>query len=541
MRKNRPGALEAACAPFRSGGGPLLALLLLLAGPGLPALAQDDGPANEPALSAVSGRVVDEKDAPLVGARVTLSAQASPKSRPLTGTTGKDGRFRVVGVGPGRWNLTIVTPGYITAHGWVDVPSGAPPAPLAVAMRPNSEVSPGGVEGGNTNTVRMWLEKGNSLLAEGKAAAARGEYQRAVRYLSREEKPQIYRAIARCHFLEGQPAAAVEVLKRALLAEPQDAESRKLLPLVAAQAGQEAAAAEWLARLDREGPDALEAELPMPARRAQPEAPPPPPPEPARAGRVGAYRVVFTERYPGSEVEEVARRWGLSLTDIERVDPTGGHYDLAKESFSVVVPASYRPEKPPGLLVWISPDEDGGLVWPELLPVLEEANLIWVGANQSGNVRPKWTRVGLALDALANLPKLYPLDPGRIYVGGYSGGGRTASTLAFLYPDAVRGTFCMRGVDIYRALPVSDRPGASWPAAFHEPPKAALSELRQHHRFVLLTGEVDFNRAQTKAVARELRAQGFEHITYLETPGASHYTDLVPDVFRQVVTALDGR
>jgi pimeloyl-ACP methyl ester carboxylesterase len=351
----------------------------------------------------------------------------------------------------------------------------------------------------------------------------------------------VYRAIARCHFLEGQPPAAVEALKRALLAVPGDVETRQLLPLVAAQAGEQAATAAWLARLDREGPDTLAAELPEPASRRRAELPPPPPPEPALPGRLGAYQVFFTERHPLSDVSEVARRWGLAMADIEKGDPTGGRYDLAKESFSVVVPATFRPERPAGALVWISPVEQGGLQWPELLPILEERNLIWIGANQSGNTRPKWTRVGLALDALANLPKLYALNAERLYVGGYSGGGRTAATLAFLYPDAVRGTFCMRGVDTYRSLPVSDRPGAHWPAAFREPAKPVLRQLQQHHRFVLLTGEVDYNRAQTKVIARDLRAQGFEHVTYLETPGASHYSDLGPEVFRQVLEALDRR
>jgi len=226
---------------------------------------------------------------------------------------------------------------------------------------------------------------------------------------------------------------------------------------------------------------------------------------------------------------------------VQKADSTAGRYELAKESFSLRVPEGYRPERPAGLMVWISPTPFGGTRRPEVQKVLDEKNMIWVGANNSGNTRPKWTRISLALDALTNVPKLYAIDPRRIYVGGYSGGGRTAATLGFLYPDAVRGVFCMMGVDTYRSIAVPDRPGTHWPPAFKEPSRAALKQAKSDLYWALLTGELDFNRAQTKAVYKDLKSLGFEHLSYLEMPASSHYSGLSGEGLAKAVDALDGK
>ena len=40
---------------------------------------------------------------------------------------------------------------------------------------------------------------------------------------------------------------------------------------------------------------------------------------------------------------------------------------------------------------------------------------------------------------------------------------------------------------------------------------------------MLLTGELDFNRAQTRKTYLKMLDDGFEHVLYLQVPGASHY------------------
>ena len=119
----------------------------------------------------------------------------------------------------------------------------------------------------------------------------------------------------------------------------------------------------------------------------------------------------------------------------------------------------------------------------------------------SGNTRLPWNRVGLALDAAYNAARYYEIDPERVYVGGYSGGGRIATALTLFYPEVFRGGLFVYGVDFYRRISVPDRPGSDWLPWFPVPPKATLSQLRDDSRLVLLTGDRDFNRLQTETVA----------------------------------------
>lgn len=494
------------------------------------------------------GVVRDDDGKPLAEARVTLRLDSAPEAGPPTATTDKKGRWALIGLVGGRWRLTIEREGFDTVQGWLQVADQGPSPSSEVRMHPLSEVLPMGVES-NPRVVYDWLDKGNTLLGQGKAAEARAEYEKAVRHLAGAEQSQIWRSIARTHFLEGQHEAALTALKRAVLAAPEDGEARRLLAELAAGRDHGEEAQGWLARLDREGPEPLAEEL-GPAFEPSPEVRAywaeldrllGAPAEPPQADRLGSYKTVFRERSPLSGIEVFAQRYGLELAEIERHDSTGGRYDLAQESFEVVVPESYRRERPAGLLVWVSPGDFGGDQRPEILQALADLNLIWVGANRSGNPRPKWTRMGLALDAAHNLQKLYAVDPERVYIGGYSGGGRVSSAASMVFSEVFRGAFCYMAVDFFKAVSRPDKPGTHWPSGFPPPARELARELKREHGWVLVTGEKDYNRTQTRSYYTEYRKEGFEHVTLIEVPGASHYDDVTGPVLRQGIEALDAR
>ena len=258
-----------------------------------------------------------------------------------------------------------------------------------------------------------------------------------------------------------------------------------------------------------------------------------------RPGRSGAYKVAFAERAPWSALGEVLRRAGLARETVLAVDSRALAYDLAGESFEVRVPEGEPPERGWGVLVWVSPTAFGGARRPDLQALLDRHRLVWAGADGAGNERPRWDRWGLALDAVWNLQRLYPVDPDRVFVAGYSGGGRVASALTMLYPDVFRGGLMVMGTDWYRDLSVPDRPGTHWPAPFARPPRDLLRLARERTRWVLLTGERDFNRLQTRAVDAELRQDGFRSVTFLEVPGMSHLDPIPLDWLRRALAALD--
>ncbi len=477
------------------------------------------------------GQVTGPDDRPVAGAVVRIWPQELPDTI-ATRTTDEEGRWRAPGLAVGRWEIEISAEGYLPAEGWFQVTPARPSATVDVALRSLDETPPSFAE--NATTVLRWIERGNALLAQGDSAQARAEYERALPLVERGQRPEILQAMARTHFVEGDTELAIARLQQAVGIDPENAQLRQLFVgvLDSVGRGDEAEAlivkATDVAEIDPQ-PTA------MPARQLPPQSPL----LEATPGRTGRFRTVLPERSPLSAIEVYRGRYGLSDADLRATDPAGGEYDLADESFELYVPESYADGDAHGLFVWVSPTPYGGFGNPEFERLLAERKLIWIGANNSGNGRWGWYRVGLALDAVHNASRLYSIDPQRIYVAGYSGGGRISSQASMLYPEVFSGGLFVYGCDYFEQLPVPDRPGSLWPARFAAPSKVAQERLRSESRFVLLTGDRDFNRAQTKAIHKRMTADGFEHLTYLQIPDADHYFGLPPEWFEKALDALD--
>ena len=391
--------------------------------------------------------------------------------------------------------------------------------------------------------VQSWLEQGDQFLAEGLFESARREYDKVLDAIPPQQRPAILQKIARCFYQQGKVTAATVALKRAVLLAPHSDVTRQILRVTMESDGQGEEAREWLARLDREGPwglaielgaDPPEDELQLHRSKASTK-----PPEPAIPHRVGAFRTAFSERNPLSSMDTYRERFNLSRETIVQTDPAEGDYNLAAESFEVFVPETYEPSSPAGLFVWISPANSGELGRPDNKQVLADEKLIWIGANNSGNDRWHWYRAGLALDAAHNMQKLYNIDPDRIFIAGYSGGGRVASSIAMLYPEVYSGGAFFYGSNYFREVEVPDQPGAFWRPAFPAPSKKSLDNLRKNHRFVLITGEHDFNRDETEANSREYKRDRFRNVTYIEIPGADHGYGVRGEWLKRVAEALN--
>lgn len=510
----------------------VLALLVL----GLPSAVPAQDWAGEGRLM---GLVLDDSEKPVEGASVAVMPADSPEKGPSPVLTNRKGRWFIGGLAEGRWRLVISAEGFLRSDGWATVGPQLGQL-IRVVLRPLTEVPPSFAE--DPSTVIGWLNRGNSLLEQGRAAEARAEYEKALPYIKEEQQPEVLRVVARTYYLEKRGDDAVKALKWALLVDPKDALSRQLFTGVCESLGRAEDGQAWLARLDAEGVEALAADLPeaeepsFPLRVRLEDDEPAEAPQP---GRKGSYRVAFTERSPLSPREVYYERFQLTHKEIKEVETTP-RYDLANESFEVHVPEGYDGTEPYGLFVWVSPTARGKVRREDNLEVLAEQRLIWVAANNSGNPRPRWDRIGLALDAAHAMKKLYRIDERRVYVGGYSGGGRVSTPLSMLYPEVFQGGFLFMGVDYYKTVPAPDKPGAVFPAAFHEPPRETLKLVRERNRYVLITGEHDFNRPSTRLYYRNYEKDGFLHLTYLEIPGADHYYGLRGEWLRKGIEALDS-
>ena len=205
--------------------------------------------------------------------------------------------------------------------------------------------------------------------------------------------------------------------------------------------------------------------------------------------RTGAYSETMTlgDLFSGQFAE--------NLAEIIPLDTT--------VSFQVYAPTDYDPVNPPGLLAYISPIGTGEppKTWVEKI---ENANLIWVSVNNSGNITSTRQRIIETLACVQFISQRYQLDSTRSYVSGLSGGGRAASIVAKTYPGIFNGAIYMIGVDPIGAI---------------EPEK--LEQLK-HNRFVFLTGSSDFNRKETQRVYRRYKNAGIERSKLIVVSGMGH-------------------
>jgi pimeloyl-ACP methyl ester carboxylesterase len=176
--------------------------------------------------------------------------------------------------------------------------------------------------------------------------------------------------------------------------------------------------------------------------------------------------------------------------------PTGYTIDPGAEHFAVYVPSVAPSQRGYGLLVFVPP-WSGALVPQPWRKALDENGVILVTAANSGNDAPEVTRrMPLALHGYANISARYPVDPERVYVGGFSGGSRVALRLAIAYPDVFRGALLDGGSDDIGSVlvPLPDR--------------ALLHQAQDHLRLVYLDGSVDETNASSRARYSMIAARG---------------------------------
>jgi predicted esterase len=171
-------------------------------------------------------------------------------------------------------------------------------------------------------------------------------------------------------------------------------------------------------------------------------------------------------------------------------------------SWEVYYPAAHE-NAPPGVFVYISPTRSGGID-PRWRRVMDDMNLIYIAANDSGNRVRTNQRMVLALFAVRALNRGHRFDPSRLHVAGFSGGGRVASLVASQYPEAFMAALYICGVNFWKE---------------NQTPNA---ERIIRNRFVFLTGSRDFNLAETRRIHRRYLDAGAVDSKLMVIPGMGH-------------------
>jgi poly(3-hydroxybutyrate) depolymerase len=232
----------------------------------------------------------------------------------------------------------------------------------------------------------------------------------------------------------------------------------------------------------------------------------------------GKFDLQFHVSPPYSTSGEVARRFSAGVLS--------SAYTLAKERFQVIVPETYTNDLTWGLLVWISPGHEPNIPndWPD---IFAKHKLLFVSPLNAGNDRHPGNqqagaveRFRLALDASYNMRLRYRISPKRIYVSGFSGGGRVASMLGVAFSDVFTGTIPICGVNFYMTLPAGG--DQEWKADY-KTQTPYLTKAKTTGRFVLIIGDNDINRVQTSASYQSgFKQYGFAYVEYVQVPGMGH-------------------
>lgn len=218
------------------------------------------------------------------------------------------------------------------------------------------------------------------------------------------------------------------------------------------------------------------------------------------APRTGAFSITRT---PAELLGEAAGNF-LSVIDVD--EPI---------TWEAYVPEGYSAESPPGIVVYVSPSQSGAPP-PGWSSVMNEHNLIWISANNSGNRVVVSHRVLKAIFALNAIQEDYVLDDKRIFVSGFSGGGRVASMIATDYANTFDGGFFICGAEFWNV----DEP--------------RHFEAIKSNRYVFLSGERDQALAPTKRVYRKYRGAGAPHVRLIVVRGMGHNNPPRRDISRAI-------
>jgi len=165
-------------------------------------------------------------------------------------------------------------------------------------------------------------------------------------------------------------------------------------------------------------------------------------------------------------------------------------YETTDElSWELYVPGSYDPNKPPGIIVFISPSSNGDLPQP-WKSVLEDYNLIYISAHGAGNKVPAARRMINALLAVNVVRTRYKTDSDIVIVSGFSGGARTSCLVLENFPGIFTGALIMGG-------------GFKWKGDRFD-----LTETLKGGAYFFMAGDRDHAASETEDTFRQYRRAG---------------------------------
>ena len=199
--------------------------------------------------------------------------------------------------------------------------------------------------------------------------------------------------------------------------------------------------------------------------------------------RKGKYSITDAA-IPRAYYEDLHQRWTGSDQKIPSGDripvQTIKNKQFDQVTWDIVVPESYDPNIPAGIITYITPGSGKAFI-----SLLSQYNLIMITAKNSSNDTYTYARISMALWGVDKLKELYNIDTDRVFISGMSGGGRVSSIAAALFPEIYKGAIYQCGCNF-----------------MHDNEKSQVNKMKDNY-FYFLTGDGDFNLEDTQRVHKK--------------------------------------
>ncbi|HWE07596.1 MAG TPA: tetratricopeptide repeat protein [Rhizomicrobium sp.] len=251
-------------------------------------------------------------------------------------------------------------------------------------------------------------------------------------------------------------------------------------------------------------------------------------------GVTGRFQVILTERSPLSNATDIAKHTS------QKAGPPEPDYDLPKEIFEAYVPKAAGDGGKYGLMVPM-PMPNHGFPPAAWLDVLEKHHLIWLG-DQNGGINPT-ASIGLALDAVHNAEKTWPIDPARVYICP-AGTKSLAQGIALYYPEIFQGQLCS-AVGYWFDKVTDIRTRRFFNVGILNQPTPAQLTLAKSRTRNFFAGRESPDPAHTdlmQLLGEQYTRAGFKHVKYLLVPQSDMtlWTHYPASWFEQGVEFLDA-
>ncbi|MEO8502303.1 MAG: tetratricopeptide repeat protein [Acidobacteriota bacterium] len=176
----------------------------------------------------LQGFVTDKDGKPVVGAKVTLRWGKDPTFGPPPFVTDKSGKWSYLGLSGDTWNIIIEAEGFKGSEGSARANEFGPTPAIRVTLnRPSAEEIKAAQP---HNVAREALDAGNALLQQEKWADARAAFEKVLPEVKEADgQASILKSIAGTYLQERNAKAAIETLDKVMALTPADTATQRLL------------------------------------------------------------------------------------------------------------------------------------------------------------------------------------------------------------------------------------------------------------------------------------------------------------------------